>query len=239
MGSTIQDRGSLRWSLAASLRAFLLVFLLVPGSASAKQESFARTGAYVGLSGVYTHNFFDDQIDDAFSDLAGGPVSVDIDDSWGLNARVGYRAASFIAFEFQYEWIDNFETEVTSSSLPGQKATIDITGHSLTLNTKLIIPTWRIHPYFLLGAGYSLYKSDTSFSPGFGAIPGIAQTDGGNESGFAARGGVGIDWYITRHIVVNTEVTALVTTQDFREPDAGSIDNLYYLSMGVGLPYRF
>jgi opacity protein-like surface antigen len=242
MSSTIQNRGSQRWSLAASLHVsllFLLGLFLAPGSASAKSESFARTGVYLGLSGVYTNNFFDDQIDDAFSDLIGGSVDVDIDDSRGLNARVGYRAASFIAFELQYEWIDNFETEITAPSLPGQKAKIDITGHSLTLNAKLIIPTWRIQPYFLLGAGYSLYESDTSFSPGFSAIPGIGQVDGGKESGFAARGGAGIDWYITRHIVVNTEVTALITTQDFSAPDTGSIDNLYYLSMGVGLQYRF
>ena len=244
MSSTIRNRGSQRWKLAASLHGFLLFLLvsfLASGSASAEQESFARTGAYFGLSGIYTHNFFDGQIDDAFSDLVGGSVDVDIDDSSGLNARLGYRAASFIAFELQYEWVDNFETKVTSPLplLSGESATIDITGHSLTANMKLIIPTWRIQPYFLVGAGYSLYESDTSFTPVFTLIPGIDQIDGGKESGFAARGGAGIDWYITRHIVLNTEVTALVTTQDFKKPDTGSIDNLYYLSIGAGLQYRF
>jgi len=239
MKSPVPNQPSQHWNLLASLKVFLVALCVAPGFASANQESFGRAGAYIGLSGVYTHNFFDDQIDDAFSDLVGGGVDVDIDDSSGLNARVGYRAASFIAFELQYEWIDNFETNITSPSLLGEKATIDISGHSLTLNMKLILPSWRIQPYLLLGAGYSLYKTDTSFSPGFNAIPGINQLDGGNESGFAARGGAGIDWYVTRHIVLNTEVTALVTTQHLSEPDTGSIDNLYYLSMGVGLQYRF
>ena len=31
--------------------------------------------------------------------------------------------------------------------------------------------------------------------------------------------------------MLNTEVTALITTQVFKKPDTGSIDNLYYLSM--------
>ena len=51
--------------------------------------------------------------------------------------------------------------------------------------------------------------------------------------------GVGIDLYATSHIVVNAEVSALITTQDFSKPDQGSIDELWYLSAGLGLQYRF
>ncbi len=223
--------------LAASL-LFVQSALPSPAAAAPDDDPYDRPGFYVGGSGIYTNNFFDDQVDDAFTDLIGAPVDVDIDDSFGANARIGYRAASWIGLEVQYEWVDNFETEITSPAFPGEKATIDLTGHSVTLNAKLVLPTWRIQPYLLLGAGYSLYDADTNVSAGLGAIPGV-RTSGGKESGFAGRGGAGIDWYLTRHVVLNTEVTALLTTQDFDEPDTGSIDNLYYLSMGAGLQFRF
>jgi opacity protein-like surface antigen len=252
MSSNVTRRESQCWRLGTSLRVSLFIALLsilAPTWAAAeeKKESFSRSGFYVGVSGIYTHNFFDDQIDDAFSDLIDvgidADVDVKIDDSGGINARVGYRAASWIALEIQYEWVDSFETEVTVSAtnpVPfSEKATIDISGHSLTLNTKLIIPTSRIQPYVLLGAGYSLYDADVSIPAILGGALDTDEIDGGKESGFAARGGLGIDWYLTRSIVMSTEVTLLVTTQDFSAPDTGSIDNLYYLSMGVGLQYRF
>ncbi len=219
--------------LAGALLLALLLALPCLASAVEEDDPFDRPGFYVGISGAFTHNFFDDQIDDAFEDLVGASVDVDIDDSFGINARVGYRAASFIAFEVQYEWIDNFETEVSSSAFQGTTATIDITGHSFTLNTKLIVPSWRIQPYLLLGAGYALYDADSN------SVASIVGVDGGDEGGFAARVGGGIDWYLTRNLVFSSEVTALVTTQDFSKPDTGDIDNLYYLSMSAGLQWRF
>lgn len=227
---TTRSAGSTRRD--AALLAVLLLMLPSAAIASQDDDPYDRPGFYIGVSGAYTHNFFDDQIDDAFEDQVGN-VDVDIDDSFGINARIGYRAASFIAFELQYEWIDNFETTVTISGPLGGDATFDITGHTLTANMKLIVPSWRIQPYFLLGAGYALYDVDTN---SFSSTQGF---DGGKESGFAARAGGGIDWYLTQSLVFSTELTALVTTQDFNKPDNGDIDNLYYLSMSAGLQWRF
>ena len=40
----------------------------------------------------------------------GKPGFVDVTDTWGLNARVGYRARRWFAFEVQWEWMENFQT---------------------------------------------------------------------------------------------------------------------------------
>ena len=53
----------------------------------------------------------------------------------------------------------------------------------------------------------------------------------------AARGGIGIDLYITEHIVINAQASALLTT--FESPDIGDVDDLNYMSVAAGLQYRF
>ena len=226
-------RLSIRWGLALTVAISLA--LLAPFSAAA-EDDFERPGVYFGLSGIYTHNFFDDQIDDVLSDLVGTSVNVTIDDSAGLNARLGYRAASWFAAELQYEWVDAFDVKAKATGFPSRRV-FDIEGHTLTLNTKWIAPIGRTQPYLLLGAGYSRYESNVNSS--IGSIGSLLPDDGGKEGGFAGRVGTGIDLYVTSHIVVNAEVSALFTTQDFSKPDQGSIDELWYLSAGAGLQYRF
>lgn len=217
---------------AIVLLAGLFLVLFALPAAAGDDEDWNRSGFYIGLSGVYTNNLFDDQVDDAVQDAfpAVGPIDVDIDDSFGLNARVGYRVASWVAFELQYEWIDEFEMKASATGVPDLK--VDISGHSLTANAKLIAPIWRTQPYVLLGAGYALYDADVnSFYDPF--------LDGGKQSGFAGRLGGGVDWVITENILINTEATVLLTTQDFDDSAAGRLDDLFYVSLGVGLQYRF
>ena len=232
-----------RWVLWTVVAASLLFV----GAASAEQipvddDPYDRPGLYLGLSGVYSHNLFDQEIEDFLSDELAQDIRVDVDDSKGINARLGYRALSWFAAELQYEWIDSYEVEgsvVLGGSPVGGKL-YDIGGHTLTLNTKWIVPFWRIQPYLLLGAGYSFYDVDRG--PLAGAVEAfdndIEISDGG-QSGFAGRGGLGLDIYLSRNIVLSTEATALLTTDDFDAPDEGAIDNLYYLSVSAGLQYRF
>lgn len=207
-------------------------------------DPFDRPGFYAGISGVYTYNFFDKGIEDYLEDELGEQGSVDIDDSGGLNARVGYRVASWFAAEIQYEWIETYDVDVSGDVGPGGSniggRLYDIGGHTLTLNTKWIVPFWRIQPYLLLGAGYSFY--DVGRGPLAGPLEDAdddIEIEGGNQGTFAGRAGLGLDVYVTQHIVVTTEATAMVTFEDFETPSEGAIDDLYYLAFSAGLQYRF
>lgn len=206
-------------------------------------DPFDRPGFYAGISGVYTYNFFDQAIEDFLEDELGQQGSVDIDDSGGLNARLGYRAASWFAAEIQYEWVDTYDVNVSGDV--GGGGTIsgklyDIGGHTLTLNTKWIIPFWRIQPYLLVGAGGSFYDVGRGpLAAPLEAADDDIEIEAGKQSAFAGRAGLGFDIYLTQHIVISTEATAMVTTEDFEKPSEGAIDDLYYLSFGAGLQYRF
>ena len=228
------------WTLVAA--PLLFVGAALAEESPPDDDPYDRPGLYLGLSGVYSHNLFDQEIEDFLSDELAQDIRVDIEDSKGINARLGYRVASWFAAELQYEWIDSYEVEgsVVIGGTPFGGKIYDIGGHTLTLNTKWIVPFWRIQPYLLLGAGYSLYDVNRGVLAGpVEALGDDINIGSGKQSGFSGRGGLGLDLYLSRNVVLTTEATALLTTDDFDAPDEGAIDNLYYLSVSAGLQYRF
>ncbi len=178
------------------------------------RKDFARSGPYLGVSGVFGYPLFEDQI-------SGATGGAKFDPSSGLNARLGLRVLPFLAVEAQYEWMSGFD--VTGLPVIGDA---EIAGHTLTGNLRWLVPVWQVHPYVLTGIGVTRYKID------LGAL-GSADQDR-----FAGRLGGGLDMYVTEKLVVNFEATALLTVNDL-EFNQGSITSLHYLSASVGLIYRF
>lgn len=248
----ISERRSERRSdarISISGLAALAIALLGPLAATAaesesERDAFDRPGLYGSLGGSFAYNFFDQQIEDFLEDELGEEGSVDIDEAGGLAARVGYRAASWFAAEIEYEWIDRYDIEISGDLGPGGSALsgklYDIEGHTLTFNTRWIAPIWRIQPYLLLGAGYSFYDVNRgALASALEAQDDDIEIEDGKQGAFAGRVGLGIDFHLTEHFVLQTEATALLTADSFDTPDEGAIDDLYYLSLAAGLQYRF
>lgn len=199
--------------------------MLVAGG-SAQADEFGRHGFYVGANATYAFDLFQTEI---YSAAGVGTVPLDYSDSWGFNVRAGYRLLSFLAIEAQYEWLDGIDI---SAPAFGPVGTYD--PNVLTGNLKLILPTWRIQPYVLAGIGLTSWSLDVA--------PGIPLA-GSSGTGFAFRGGAGLDIYLTKHVVLNTEGTAVLNTADFALPSTAGVatlqSNLYYFSLSAGLTYRF
>lgn len=228
----------------------LLMIAVLPGLASAESrrivgdpDPFDRPGLYVGVGGTYQYNVFQNDIEgvinDELDDALGSAANADTElgDSQGFNALVGYRVASWFAVELQYEWVDEYDIK-TSIDLPfPQSGTIyHIEGHALTANTKWIIPFWRIQPYFLLGGGVAF--ADVGRGDLADALVALGgDIDDGLNVNPAARVGLGLDLYITQHILLNAQASGVLTT--LKEPDIGDVDDLNYMSFAAGLQYRF
>jgi outer membrane protein W len=219
----------------------LFVALLTPGAVAAEEPGPAgdpaasqpeakpkakdrgRFGPYLGVNALYAVNLFESGLSDSLGALGNG---LTVKNSPGLNARLGLRLFSWLALEAQYEWVHAFEVDLPAAAPAG----VDITSHTGTLNAKIFIPIAMIHPYLLGGVGYNYYEYT-----GTGNAAGIAD---GTQDGFAGRLGCGVDLYITRSLLVNAEVTALLTTNDL-DFNAGSLSGIHYLSVSAGLQYRF
>jgi opacity protein-like surface antigen len=216
--------------------AMLALFLLLPAAALAGDDGkkdFGHSGFYLGVGGAYAFNFFEDMIEDEVED-AGFKIS--LKDTWGVNARVGYRVASWFAVEGMYEWMNNFEIEVDDVMDPGLDdllgAKVDYRTHTFTVNAKFVIPTWRLQPYLYLGIGGQYYDLNAS-----GSFEDVGLDFSEKGWAFAGRPGAGLDAYITEHILVKVEVAGvLATSNPSTIPDIG---DMFYMTVGAGLQYRF
>lgn len=202
----------------ARLTIVLLAFTFTAGIASAengRSDYFNRNGWYLGLNGIYAHGFFEDEIEDA----VGG--TLDLDGSAGLNVRAGYRVTSWFAAELLYEWVDGFRGDLGSVS-----DFIDLSTHSVVPNFKLIAPWCRIQPY--VGIGLGAQKSHAKLK-GF---------SNDSQWAFLTRPAFGIDWILTDHIVLNTELAGSLAFADI-DNIGGSNTNIFALTIGGGVQYRF
>ena len=250
MKTRIELNPGCRWPHAVVLRTtgILVVGLLLmsPGFALAEDEAdpdpFDRPGVYIGAGGTYQFNAFNSRIEDVIEDevkdaIPGATADFNLDESAGFNALVGYRVWSWFALELQYEWVDEYDINGTiyvPGAISGKLYSIE--GHTLTANTKWIIPFWRIQPYLLIGGGLAI--ADVSKGSLADAIVSVGgDIDDGKNYEPVGRGGIGLDLYLTEHILINAQVSAVLTT--LGSPDIGDVDDLNYMSFAAGLQYRF
>ncbi len=237
-----------RFRVLVSRMAFLTLTFMFAAPEIARadnasvKDSFDRPGFYLAGGGTYQYNVFNSRIEDVIQDevddaLPGANANFDLDDSAGINALLGYRIWSWFALELQYEWVDEYDiTGSTDTPVPASGNLYSIEGHTLTANTKWIIPFWRIQPYFLLGGGVAVSEvSNGNLADALNALGG--DINDGKHAKPAARAGLGLDLYLTKHIVVNAQGSVVVTT--LKEPDIGDVDDLNYMAFTAGLQYRF
>ena len=150
-------------------------------------------------------------------------LGLNIDERFGLNARLGYRFHPHISAEFQLEWIP--ETDISANPEPdpnfGNDA-FNLERVTYMANAKGYLGTGSVQPFLLVGVGLMTidFKGNKPFNN-------ISST----EEDFAARFGGGIEVYATDNIVVNIDASYVLP--------AGDLKNFDYLSIGWGFQYRF
>jgi opacity protein-like surface antigen len=193
------------------------------------KKSHNRNGWYLGMNGIYVEDFFKDKLED----YAPNDLDLNVSSGGGLNVRGGYRVTSWFAAELMYQWVDGLKAKIDPDpDIPDfpDGELYKQTTHSIVANLKFIAPWWRIQPYIGLGIGtqYSKIKflDDTPF--------------GFSESNwsFLGRPAFGIDWIVCENWVINIETAGELAVNDFTDI-AGSGTDLFTLSVGGGIQYRF
>jgi opacity protein-like surface antigen len=202
--------------MSKSLAAVALATLLLASASGAEEADFGRPGWYLGVGGGGSWDF----VDDALQDATNGAIG--ITSAGTFNARGGYRLTSWFALEGMYEGIYGYETEVNGV----KQGNLDT--HSLLVNLKLIVPTWRIQPYLVVGPGGQYGSFEGS---------GVLSALDTSRWDFVLRAGVGIDGYLTEHLLLNVELAPSIRFTDWIRATE-STDNVA-MTLSFGGQYRF
>ncbi len=111
-----------------------------------------------------------------------------------------------------------------------RKFTLELESLVLTTNVKGHLLTGRYQPFVLLGVGFMRMENkayDISDVFVWERAPQLRE----RTVNVAFRYGAGLDFYLTRNVVVSAEGSYLMPT--------GKLDGLDYYQFGVGLQYRF
>jgi len=183
---------------------------------------------------------------------------VDDDDAFGFTGRGGYRCHSRVSVELQAERFDNFgsgsivETgeaplivQTTNGPLVDtlRNFEFDLESLVMTTNVKGHLMTGRYQPFVLAGLGFMRMETKgRDVTPNATATTELCED--GAASGpchaphlsdrrveIAMRFGGGLDFYLTKNVVISAEGSYLMPT--------GKLDGLDYYTFGVGLQYRF
>lgn len=208
---------------------WLTAFVVAAASpASGETDDYARRGLYAGVGGAYVIEQFD--LPDATIRLPESPIfhfDVDGGDSWGAEARVGYRLHPNLAAEGQLQYYDNFGIDVIEPSDASPSDFLALNGLSLMVNVKGYPFTGRIQPYGLVGLGLLWLHTHSPRTVHDDLETGFDK----NEVGFAGRIGVGIDGYLTQNLLLNVETSYLLPT--------GDLSDFRMVPISLGVQYRF
>jgi opacity protein-like surface antigen len=171
---------------------------------------YGRTGPYLGIAGgVVIPTALEDELEDATG------VGWEVGASGSVHARVGYRLHPHFALEAHFEYLTEYELEAFGTTVA------EIEAWTVGLDGKLPVLTGRAQPFLLIGLGAMHAELEDTIGLG------ISEED----TGFAARFGGGVDFYATRELVVGMDVSYVLPT--------GDVEDLDYVSIGIGFQYRF
>ncbi len=168
-------------------------------------------------------------------------------DAFGATGRGGYRCHPRVSAELQFERLENFGVSILETGMqPGndtlRKFDLELESLVLTSNAKGHLLTGRYQPFVLAGVGFMRMESKTyDVSPAALPRPDSCDPDlavrcsASNQSKktvrLAFRFGGGLDFYLTKQVVISAEGSYLLPT--------GKLDDLAYYTFSLGLQYRF
>jgi opacity protein-like surface antigen len=191
---------------------------------------YGRHGFYLEAGGMRAYNLFGSGAYNLFDDelvlqaLGGAREIRIVENSLGLNGRVGYRIFSWLALEAELEWVNKFAIDVGRGGGHAVQG-LGIETLTGTANAKGCFFTGPFQPYALLGVGVMHASAEDSVD---GQI-GLARSEDWTDLTF--RIGGGIDFWANEKFALSLEGTYLKPTGDLKDFD--------YVSYTVAFQYRF
>ncbi len=204
----------------AIIGCLVAVFLFV-GSAHAAVDR----GPYIGIGGSYAIQNFDTDELDVLRYYGFNP---EFDNTWGINAKVGYKFNPVVSLEVAFEYLPGFNYSETSRwSSPPISIDADLDVLTVVLAGKFYPVPGYVRPYFTAGLGVMNASMDSTVSAA-GYFPESAKED---ETDACGKIGFGIDFFINPNLSFNVEGAYTVGFSD--------LDNIRYFTVSAGLGFHF
>ncbi|OGP66367.1 MAG: hypothetical protein A2W27_01155 [Deltaproteobacteria bacterium RBG_16_44_11] len=194
----------------------LLIIFSFSSISFAQEKQYDTLGVYVGLVGGYV---FPSNMGTTIA-IAGGPTfngDTTLNNGYLYGAKVGWLTPftkRIMVIEFEYNHVTNRMDKLKNSGI--ESSDVDMSGNVnmdvFMLNLLARYPQGRFHPYIGAGAGYALVKvDDSAASVGGSLIPG--GYTGGSAGVFAYQGMIGMDFDITKNIIMGLSYKYLATSK--------------------------
>ena len=159
--------------------------------------------------------------------------SFDYDNSWGVNAKIGYHTHPLLDIELNFDYLNNFEYDESykvSGTRFEEEGEVEIFTCMFVLKGYFPISTEKIKLSTVVGAG--LMHADLKYGFSTSGLPyetSISLSD--DEIDLCAKVGLGLDFFATQNISLGIEGNY---TFGF-----GDLDDIRYFNFTIGAAYHF
>ena len=179
-------------------------------------------GPYIGIGGSYAYEDFD---------LGKLGLSVDFDNTYGLNLKVGYHFNRLFSLEFNFDFLPGFECDDSITYLGfvpiNMNAEVDITTYMLAGKISPDFGSEIIRPFVV--AGFGIMHSEIDVAILIDEYP-ILDTNF-EEVDICAKIGAGIDFFVNENISIGLEGNYVL--------GIGNVDIFRYMKYTLGVAYHF
>jgi hypothetical protein len=192
---------------------------------SAEDDSYARRGWLLGVSGIYAADTKEGDLESSLRNATGVPLNLSLKNTFGIKGQAGYRCHPRFSAEVEVEWLDEFEGTIFLGGPIDETISIDLEPLVVTTSLKGYLLTGRYQPYALIGGGAMVIEVNLKDNSGLG----LSETE--TLRAVVMRFGGGLDFYATKQIVLTVGVDYLLPFGDLEDFD--------YVSIAWGIRYRF
>jgi len=149
----------------------------------------------------------------------------DFDDTWGINAKIGYHPMDILAIQFDFDYFDKFEDD----DFYNGDAELEITTYMLSLKGNFPVKWYNvISPYVIVGGGVMNVDADLDNA----SIAGISFDASGSETDWCGKAGGGLDFYLAENFSLNLEGNYTFGVRD-------ELKDIQYFQFILGGVFRF
>lgn len=180
----------------------LVVFWVLGGGVA-----LAGSGFYLGVGGSYAFSEIDNEtLSDltGISDLEDLDINIDFGDTYGFNARLGWRPLNFFALELNFDYLPGFDAGNALTAF-GQAISVDTSLDIMTLMLDAKLIPLRLGPVeFSVFGGVGAMKADLDLTAS--TTVGGERVAGSTDDTLACGElGIGVGVALGRHINLGVE----------------------------------